>query len=555
MHVETRRYPLENKMYSNIKLRNWSLTLSLVAVPTLLAQAVGAQEEGAHGAQNQKLESAQVGLVEKEPGGETTTETPDESKPENSITQGDTESPSREAPPETTADVSTQEPQAGGAKTSVESRGVEKLKHTEIAASDPEVDNARVPDVPPGMPLVFSTSMKSRFEMRESYDALGVSRGRFQEGDQTVYRARIGLRSAPLDLGGGLTGLVQFTPQASGAYGVNGTVAENNVGIYEGYLRFSGESLSFDAGRFMMDYGDALVVGNLDWHQTARSFDGVRARFSLREKSYVDTFITQATPSGGPGAEGHPGVSAPLFGGDSYFWGVYAGLGAMIAEGMDLDLYLLGNSNVTYDTPSLDPTLPSTTTAGATQVTVGARVKDKMDALDYRVEVGAQMGTRPGLDGAQSGFAYQGDAEVGFTWATRYRVGLSGALASGDDPTTEKYEGWNELYPTGHKWLGLMDITGSRTNVVSGALHLQAKMMERYIAKVEGHVFSRLQEGGLGRAGGDNFTGGEIDAQFITKLGKAGKIRGLYGLFIPNSGYYAANDLAHYVELEAALKF
>jgi hypothetical protein len=39
-----------------------------------------------------------------------------------------------------------------------------------------------------------------------------------------------------------------------------------------------------------------------------------------------------------------------------------------------------------------------------------------------------------------------------------FRIGVEGLVASGDDLSTpDRDEGWNELYPTTHKWLGLMD--------------------------------------------------------------------------------------------------
>jgi len=419
-----------------------------------------------------------------------------------------------------------------------------------------EVDPPSKPEpVASAVPFSFSTSMFSRLEVRENYDSLGVSRGRFQEGDQTVYRARIGIRSTPVALGEELSGLVQFTPQASGAHGQNGTIAENNVGIYEGYFRFQGGENYFDAGRFMMNYGDALIIGNLGWHQTARSFDGLRFHHALGA-GYIDAFVTQATLAGGPGAEGHPASPQPLFGGDSYFYGLYAGLGPLISESLSLDAYLLlANSSTERDVVDPDPTVPTVSFAGATQGTFGVRAKQKIGMLDYRAEAGVQFGARAAVDSAQKGSAYQLDGEVGVSPASRLRLALGAALASGDDPSTEEFEGWAQLYPTAHKWFGLMDVAGGRSNLISGVLKVQAGLTESLTGKLDAHVLGRPRNGGLGRTGSDKLAGYEIDAQLVQKIGKPGTVRCLYGLFIPNGDHYAQDSLAHFVEIQAGLSF
>lgn len=416
------------------------------------------------------------------------------------------------------------------------------------------------PDLAPPslLPVEATTSTWTRFESRSNYDTLGVSRGRFLEGDAFFYRARLGLRTNPLDLGNGVTGLVQFSPQASGRLGSVGTTTERPLGIYEGYFRFQGERASFDGGRFMMNYGDALVIGNLDWNQPGRAFDGFRARYAF-EGAFIDGFVTLTARDGLTPAEGHPTVTEPFLGGDVYFWGLYAGLGPLVAKGLELDVYALGLSNVkTEGLPSADDPTVSLTRGGATEVTLGARVKQKVGALDYRLEAGTQVGTRPitgTTGGSQDVFAYQADGEIGFTLGSRLRLALNGVVASGDDPNTQDAEGWFELFPTGHKFLGLMDIIGPRTNVASGVFKGTAHLTDSLLFLLDAHVFTRLEDGGLGQTGTDKFAGYEVNTQLMQKIGAPGRLRGLYGIFIPNAGYYASGDPAHYVEIEAGIVF
>lgn len=404
-------------------------------------------------------------------------------------------------------------------------------------------------------PLKIGTSTFSRFEYRQNYDELGVSRPRFTEGDNTVFRARLTFQTAELDLAG-IKGSIYFAPQASGSWGMSGTggtVGEANVGIYEGYFKLAGEHLAFKAGRFAMNYGEALVIGNLDWHQSGRAFDG--AHLSAKAgKVTVDAFFTQT-------AEGWPAQGQPFFAGDSFFWGAYGMFGPAITEGLDLDAYALartwGASNTTTD-DGMGGTV-TTHRDAATFVTIGARAKQKLGVFDYRAEADLQLGKNQNAAGGDSlnKLAYQGDLELGIAPSEAFRIALGGAFASGNkSDTADKDEAYDELFPTTHKWLGLMDVIGLRTNVAAAILKTQINFTKTFGLSVDGHVFWRPEDGGLGRVNNDNSLAGfEIDAGLAKKLGKYALVRGLYGIFIPGQDHYASNVAAHYVEVEAGLRF
>lgn len=431
----------------------------------------------------------------------------------------------------------------------------EQAQGAAAPAPPPVSEQAEPPSL---LPLQVTTSTWTRFESRTNYDRLGVSRGRFLEGDAFFYRARLGFRTNPLDLVDGLKGSVQFSPQASGRFGLHGTTTESQLGIYEGYVRIEGSVASFDAGRFMMNYGDSLVIGSLDWNQAGRAFDGLRSRLRWGDV-FVDGFLTLTSLDGLQIAEGHPTVTGAFLGGDSYFWGLYSSLGALVTPGFDLDVYLLGNSNVAASgIPAVDDPNVLLARGGATEVTLGTRLKQKVKEFDYRLEAGLQAGTRA-LPGAvavtRDVLAYQVDGEVGYLLHPKFRLGLNGLIASGDDPNTDVIEGWRELYPTGHKFLGLTDVIGARTNVASAVLKASLSVTDSLKALLDAHVFTRLEQGGLGQVGANKLAGYELNTQLVQKLGAPGHVRGLYGLFIPQAGHYAANDLAHYVEIEGGLVF
>jgi len=276
------------------------------------------------------------------------------------------------------------------------------------------------------------------------------------------------------------------------------------------------------------------------------------------DHGYLDLFATQIR-------EGSAFADRSLLGSDRYFWGAYAGLGDYVKDGLELDLYFLGLSQRTQDIEWGGEQHFSS--EGSTFFTGGSRIADKTGAIDYRLEAGLQFGTTsvyaenqlPYLSSGtfpnEKVFAYQANGELGFSFGGRTRLSLGGAFASGDDATTTDVEGWNHLFPTGHGFLGLMDVIGGRTNVLSANVKVKQKLTSSLTFKVDGHVFARPEEGGLGSVDDSGMAGTEVDTQLVQKLGKYTHVRGLYGVFIPSSGHYRSDDLVHFAEFQAGLNF
>lgn len=417
---------------------------------------------------------------------------------------------------------------------------------------------------------VFTGSFFTRYELRSGFDDLGLSsataRQRFLEGDSFVYRARFGMGTGLFDVGSGLKVGLQFTPQTTGTFGnltnspsAPNTTVDASMGLHEGYLRVQGKYTRLDSGRFELNYGDALVVGNLDWNEIGRSFDGVRARISSSPTSaWLDLFATMLDEGrtdflrGASYLDQSPGIGA----GDVYFLGAYAALGPAITQGLDLDAYALVRTWSDAKNLRVAPAnamSPLYRRENAADATIGVRAKQKLGFFDYRLEAGLQAGSRPGVVPAMAMppptkvdhvdvLAHQADLELGLSYADKFRVGVEGIYASGDDPETkDKNEGWDELYPTAHKFLGLSDAfvqNGSkRTNVLSGVLHLTATPTKSLTLQVDGHLFSRIEKA-ASTNNQDGFAGGEVDVGAVLVLGKGLKLRGTYAIFYPNTGIY-----------------
>lgn len=432
-------------------------------------------------------------------------------------------------------------------------------------------------------PLTMSAFFFTRFELRDGYDRLGVSQGRFLEGDTSVYRARVGLRTAPIDIGAGQRVQLQFTPQAAGFVGNTPSPGEASaLAMFEGYIHLANDAFTLDVGRFSMNYGDAYVIGDPDWNQGGRSFDGARTRIAPKGSDYfVDVFATQVderglSPFPGSGAKAAGPDTAPGAG-DVYFTGVYADVGGLLTEGLTLEPYALAKIwPATQGLPvSDDPTKPGTAdTKSAALLTLGARVKYHTGPVDYRVEGGVQGGSRIKGAGTQHTLAgtlqhkqaYSAVGEVGLSLLDQHlRLALEGNYASGDDSSTATDdEGWDELFPTAHRALGLMDVMvgtdlQKRRNIYSGAAKVEAKTTRSTVLRLDAHLFGRPRA----PTGRSAYSGAELDAQAIWSVGRAVKLRGLYGAFFPGSNAFPAanatipaNDqVAHYFEAELRCDF
>jgi hypothetical protein len=475
------------------------------------------------------------------------------------------------------------------------------------AAPPPPPPVAPPPAPAPAWSPVYTGSFFTRYELRQGFDNAGVQRGRFIDGDAFFYRARFGFSTGAIDLGKDIKVGLQFTPQAAGVFGsLASTIADASLGLHEGYLRAGGKYVRVDAGRFELNYGDALVLGNLDWNEVARSFDGVRSRFSKSPTSaWVDVFATVIKEG-----RQQPVPLVKAGDGDQYLLGAYAALGPAIKAGLDLDIYLL--SQIWAESQRSGTTSGTYRREGAAQFTIGARAKQKIKAFDYRFEGGIQAGKRGAdlatipamptpmtvtLVKATDVLAYQADLELGIALVRgkappagappaapgtppppdRFRVSLEGMYASGNDAkSNNKNEGWDELYPTAHKFLGLTDafVLGGqkRTNVASGVLHLTAIPVTNFTLQADGHLFARVEDiagaappatmppmMALQKKG---YAGSEVDIGAVYQIAKGLKARALYGVFMPSSDFYptAATTVAsgrgkdadpvHYLEVE-----
>ena len=390
--------------------------------------------------------------------------------------------------------------------------------------------------------------MISRYEYREHFNRIGLV-----DADSVRYRARFGLMTAPLDVGGDLKLVVRFVPQASGTWGVGGdTLDDAALGLHEGLMQLQGSHYRLDAGRMELNYGDALVIGNVDWNVTGRSFDAVRVHATPGETgAFVDGFLSILKEGNVPVpamgmAPALPGQSEPYATDDVYFGGVYAAVGPALAATLALDVYALAK------VATVSHNAMNARVDASTRYTLGVRAKQKVGMVDYRLEAGVQFGSQPG---DVSVFAYQADGELGLNLLeSKLRFAGEGYFASGNDPkTTKKNEAWDQLYPTAHKWLGYMDIIGARTNIAGGALHASYAVTSDWKLGADARFFTRPENAAgavMGTVINSGYAATEIDLGLSYLVAKGLVVRGAYDVFLPNKDRYGTTDAVHFVETE-----
>ncbi len=305
----------------------------------------------------------------------------------------------------------------------------------------------------------------------------GQGRLRFERSDRTDYlsdRSSFLLRVRPevrLSKGSELSLFVQ--PQFSKAFGkpefpgastttnasqaTSGTTFDTSLGIHQATIEYRpSDRFQFVFGRQLLSYGDEVVLSGLDWDNVGRSFDALRARYS-HSLGWLDFFYSKLFAAR---------VTATAQGaGDGDFLGLYStnNFGSGLSS---TDLYLLYRRDQTTGTK-------------LELFALGARVKDRLGAFDYRAEVTKETGSQF----TDAAGAYQIDLEAGWNFETpfRSRIGLQVFQAGST---------YDQLYPLAHKYLGIADIFGRR-NIQGGVIHLTTMPTEGLSAQIDWHYLMR----------------------------------------------------------------
>lgn len=299
-----------------------------------------------------------------------------------------------------------------------------------------------------GFSVAVGAQYFARGELRDNNDLNRAVRDVNLGFDQ---RARLSVRASAKERVGILLELQDVRAWGSEP---NTVTVTPNTGLHQGFLDVRATSwLDVRVGRQELSYGEDRLIGNLDWAQSARAFDGLFLRATLSPHVTLDGFAMMLkTP-----AWLTPDAQPRFMNSGSYFSGLY--LRARFGRA-GFDTYALG---LFEDVSTVAGWVPHNNRG-----TFGARGFFNVQGLSVVGEGAFQTGlvgpTRElELAGA---FALKATYTLS-VWGSPYILGeFSGASGDGT-PGDGKNHTFNQLFPTGHAHLGYMDYVGW-SNVVAG---------------------------------------------------------------------------------------
>lgn len=289
--------------------------------------------------------------------------------------------------------------------------------------------------------LGFGGQYFARGELRDNRDFNGAV------GDHDFgvdHRARVTVRASAF---GRVGAYLEFQDVRAWGSEPNTVTTAPDTGLHQGYVDWKASDwLDVRVGRQELSYGEDRLIGNLDWAQTARAFDGVFLRVSPSATTTVDAFGMMLRPP----AWVTPTTGARFHDSGHFFYGVYGRFRPSKALGVDG--YVLGlhsDAGSAASGPGPDTNL----------ATLGGRVAWSPGPFAFVGEGAFQTGQQGAALVLAGAFAARGTYTL--SAPGKWYVGAEVLGASGDgDATDATQHTFNQLFPTGHVHLGFMDYVG-----------------------------------------------------------------------------------------------
>ncbi len=241
---------------------------------------------------------------------------------------------------------------------------------------------------------------------------------------------------------------------------------------------FMGTGADVRFGRQIIEFADERVIGDFDWNNISRSFEGLRADGHSDDLSYTFMWATIQNNN-------FDGLAN-----EDMLTGLYFEY-PLDPDMFDLDFYAFHRDNDTVDLHALY---------------LGVLFEGGMEFLDYDFEYTA-IRTQPD----NAGVTTKTDGQLEFTDAYRVHAGIGLTIpdVEGDPRIGFSYDmgsnHWIELFPTNHSRFGWSDVFVSHTNLVHTQVDLYLNVYESWDAGIEYHWNRAF------RQAGSNDLGTELD--------------------------------------------
>ncbi len=331
--------------------------------------------------------------------------------------------------------------------------------------------------------LRWSVQERFRGEWRENNFDFNRAVNAVTDDTWLLQRFRLGLTAKPFEPltlmfeGQDVREFGSARPNVPGALGAEG---DDEFDLRQAWIQVADKDafpVGLKAGRMTWNYGDQRLLGDFDWNNFGRTFDGFVAHAEIG-KAWLDAFYgspvliqpTKLNPD-----DGHDRLGGAWFSTKEWL-------------GQVTEIYVLyrRHTNAINNGQAQETWTP------------GVRVRSLPCAYgnwDYEGEFNGQAGkvassTTPLVSKDHEAFASH--IQGGYTWTKtpgKPRVGLLYDYASGNsNPNGSSDTSFQNLFPTNHKFYGAMDLFAWR-NVHDGALNLSAEPVKDVTVKLDLHTF------------------------------------------------------------------
>ncbi|MFQ5843484.1 MAG: alginate export family protein [Planctomycetota bacterium] len=268
-----------------------------------------------------------------------------------------------------------------------------------------------------------------------------------------------------------------------------------------------GRPVTAEVGRFVMHYGDHRIIGDLEWFDQGRSYDGARLSYST-DRGFLDFFAVKVRETVFPADDRH-------------FLGLYGGLTRETVTVEGYVIWLADQRAAMGEVASDDTSF----------VTLGTRFQGSRGALGSVIEAAVQTGGVRGDDLTAWAIVARGTCTFeDARWRPRILVEI--AFATGNEaPGDGDTEQFQVLFPTNHLHYGYADLA-AWSNIFNVRAGVSLTPREHWTVTIDFHHLQLADEdGGWVNAGGatiqpgapgaDTDLGTEIDLTVAHKPSKS----------------------------------
>lgn len=331
--------------------------------------------------------------------------------------------------------------------------------------------------------LRWSAQERLRGEIRENNFDFNRAVNAVTDDAWALQRFRLGLTAqpfAPLTLMAEGQDSREFGSDRPNVPGALGAEGDDEFDLRQAWMQIADGAtfpVGLKAGRMPWNYGDQRLIGDFDWNNIGRVFDGLVA-FAEIGKGRLDLFFGSPViiqPTNLNPDDGHDRLAGAYFSTKEWL-------------GQTTEVYVLHrrHTNAINNGQAQETWTP------------GVRMSSlpgAYDGWDYEGEFAGQAGTvasstTPLVSKPHEAFAFH--LQGGYTWTEmtwKPRIGLLYDYASGNaNPNGSTDTSFQNLFPTNHKFYGGMDLFAWR-NLHDGAISFGIEPWKGVSAKLDLHTF------------------------------------------------------------------